>query len=49
MEQELLSRVLTVAKKLSDTMVKGTGVEPSMTENEIKEYIEIVKNETDKP
>ena len=48
MEQELQSRVLTVAKKLSDTMVKETGVEPSMTENEIKEYIEIVKNEIDK-
>ena len=49
MEQELQSRVLTVVKKLSDTMVKETGVEPSMTENEIKEYIEIVKNEIDKP
>ena len=49
MEQELQSRVLTVAKKLSDTMVTETGVEPSMTENEMKEYIEIVKNEIDKP
>jgi hypothetical protein len=48
MEQELQSRVLTVAKKLSDTMVKETGVEPSMTENELKEYIEMVKNEIDK-
>ena len=48
MEQELQSRVLTVAKKLSDTMVKETGVEPSMTENEMKEYIEMVKNEIDK-
>lgn len=49
MEQELQSRVLTVAKKLSDTMVKETGVEPSMTENEMKEYIEMVMNEIDKP
>jgi hypothetical protein len=48
MEQELQSRVLTVAKKLSDTMVKETGVEPSMTEDEMKEYIEMVKNEIDK-
>jgi hypothetical protein len=47
MEQELQSRVLTVAKKLSGTMVKETGVEPSMTENEMKEYIEMVKNEID--
>jgi hypothetical protein len=29
--------------------VKETGVEPSMTENEMKEYIEMVKNEIDKP
>jgi hypothetical protein len=49
MEQELQSRVLTVAKKLSNTIVKETGVEPSMTENEMKEYIDMVKNEIDKP
>jgi uncharacterized Fe-S cluster-containing radical SAM superfamily protein len=49
MEHELQSRVLTVVKKLSDTMVKETGVEPSMTENDMKEYIEMVKNEIDKP
>ena len=49
MEQELLSRVLTVTKKLSETMLKESGVEPSMTENEMKEYIERVKNEIDKP
>jgi hypothetical protein len=48
MEQELQSRVLAVAKKLSATMVKETGVEPSMTENEMKEYIEMVKMEIDK-
>ena len=28
--------------------MKETGVEPSMTENEIKEYIEMVKNEIHK-
>jgi hypothetical protein len=49
MEQELQSRVLTVAKKLSDTMMEETGVEVSMTESEMKEYIEMVKNEIDKP
>jgi hypothetical protein len=48
MEEELQSRVLAVAKKLSATMVKETGVEPSMTENEMKEYIEMVKMEIDK-
>jgi hypothetical protein len=48
MEEELQSRVLAVTKKLSATMVKETGVEPSMTENEMKEYIEMVKMEIDK-
>jgi len=48
MEQELQSRVLGVAKKLSDTMVRETGVEPSITENELKEYIKMVKDEIDK-
>jgi hypothetical protein len=49
MEQELQSRVLTAAKKISDTMIEETGVEASMTDNEIKEYIQMVKNEIDKP
>jgi hypothetical protein len=49
MEQELQTRVLTVAKKISDTMIEETGVKASMTENEIKDYIEMVKNEIDKP
>ena len=48
MEQDLQSRVLSVAKKISNTMVKETGFESSMTENEMKEYIEMVKNEIDK-
>ena len=48
MEKELQSRVLTVAKKLSDTMTEETGVEASMTDNEIKEYIDLVKNEINK-
>jgi hypothetical protein len=48
MEQELQLRVLTVAKKLSDTMVEETGVEASMTQSEMKEYIEMAKNEIDK-
>ena len=45
MEQELQTRVLTIAKKLSDNMVEETGVEASMTEDDIKEHIEMVKNE----
>jgi hypothetical protein len=39
METELQRRVLTVAKKASDDMAEKTGVEASMTEDEIKDYI----------
>jgi hypothetical protein len=39
MKTELQRRVLTVAKKASDDMAEKTGVEASMTEDEIKDYI----------
>jgi hypothetical protein len=39
MKTELQRRVLTVAKKASDDMAAKTGVEASMTEDEIKDYI----------
>jgi hypothetical protein len=39
METELQRRVLTVAKKASGDMAEKTGVEASMTEDEIKDYI----------
>jgi hypothetical protein len=45
MEQELQSRILTVTKKLSDKMEEETGVEASMTEEDIKEHIEMVRKE----
>ena len=48
MQQELESKVLTIAKKKSDLMEEKTGIESSMTENEIKEYIEMVTNEIHK-
>ena len=48
MQHELESKVLTIAKKKSDLMEEETGVEPSMTENEIKDYIEIVTKELHK-
>jgi hypothetical protein len=40
MQQELESRVLTIVKKKSELMEEETGIEPSMTENEIKDHIE---------
>jgi hypothetical protein len=45
MEVELQGRVLSVAKKQSDTMAEQTGIEPSMTEDDMKDYLEIVVNE----
>jgi hypothetical protein len=45
MERELQTRVLTVAKKAADIMAKETGVEASMTEDDMKEYMQIVMKE----
>jgi hypothetical protein len=45
MEQELQVRVLTVAKNLSGKMEEEMGVEASMTEENMKEHIEMVRKE----
>ena len=45
MEQELQTRVLTIAKKLSGKMEEETGVEVSMTEEDMREHIEMVRKE----
>ena len=48
MEQQLKSRVLAITKKLSNKMVEETGVETSMTEDDIKRHIEMVREEIHK-
>lgn len=45
MERALQTRVLTAAKKASDIMAKETGVEPSMTEDDMKDYMQVVMKE----
>jgi hypothetical protein len=45
MEAELQTRVLRTAKKASDSMEEETGLESSMTEDDMKDYMEIVMNE----
>jgi hypothetical protein len=45
MENELQNRVLTTAKKASDSMEEESGIESSMTEDDMKDYMEIVMNE----
>ncbi len=45
MEQELHKRVLTIAKKNSDIMTEETGIEPSLSEDDMKQYLEEVLKE----
>jgi hypothetical protein len=45
MEQELQKRVLTIARENSDIMTEETGVQPSLSEAEMKEYLDLVVNE----
>ena len=48
MEQELQSTVMEIAKKHSDVLIEKTGVESSMTESDIKEYMAMVMEEIHK-
>jgi hypothetical protein len=48
MEQELQSTVMKIAKKHSDVLTEKTGVESSLTDNDIKEYMSMVLNEIHK-
>jgi hypothetical protein len=45
MEQELQTRVLTIAKKNSDIMTEETGVQLSLSEDDMKQYLEEVLKE----
>lgn len=45
MERELQTHVLTLSKKASNIMAKETGVEASMTEGDMKDYMELVMKE----
>ena len=45
MEQEIVKRVVTVAKKQSDNMTEETGVQPSLSEHDINEYMKEVLRE----
>jgi hypothetical protein len=45
MEREVQEQVLTVAKKTSAAMEEKTGVEASMNEGDMKDYVELVIKE----
>ena len=48
MEQEIERRVLLFTKQIQDKMVEETGIEPSLTEDETKRYLEQVIKEVKK-
>jgi hypothetical protein len=48
MEKEVQTRVMTLTKKASDTMTEKTGVETTMSEDDMKAYLEFVINEIKK-
>jgi hypothetical protein len=45
MEHEIVKRVVRIAKKQSDNMIEETGVQPSLSENDMKKYLEEVLQE----
>jgi hypothetical protein len=48
MEQEIQKRVLRLAKEQEETMVEQTGIQSSLDEHDMKEYLEQVINEVKK-
>jgi hypothetical protein len=47
MEQEIEKRVLIFTKQIQDRMVEETGIEPYLTEDETKRYLEQVIKEVE--
>lgn len=45
MEQELTKRVLSIEKKEASKIIEETGIQPSITDDDAKEYVETVLNE----
>ncbi len=42
MEQEIERKVVVFTKRNQDKMIEETGIAPSLTEQDIKEYLELV-------
>ena len=45
MERELQACVLTIAKKTSNKMKENSGIEASLTEDDVRDYMTVVMNE----
>ena len=48
MEQKIQKEVLTIAKANSDAMTKETGIEPSLSDEDVKQYLDQVLKEISK-
>jgi hypothetical protein len=48
MEQEIQKRVITITKQNQDRMAEESGIQSSLTEEDMKEYLEQVINEVKK-
>ena len=48
MENEIQKQLLIVTRKISESMTDKTGIEPSMDENDLKAYMQIVIKEVNK-
>jgi len=48
MEQEIETNVIHIAKEQEENLEEDTGVQPSMTEDEIKDYLHVVIHEINK-
>jgi len=49
MEQEIQKKVLAFTKLNQDRMAEETGIQPSLTDEDVKAYLEQVINEVKKP
>ena len=45
MERELQTSVLTIAKKTSDEMKENSGIEASLSEDDVRDYMSLVIKE----
>jgi hypothetical protein len=49
MERELQTSVLTIVKKTSDEMKENSGIEASLSEDDIRDYMSLVIRELKRP
>ena len=48
MEQEVQKRILKIVKSNKEKLESGTGISSSVTEDDVREYLELLKQELPK-